>query len=65
MERAVAILNAKRAGLGTLVILPQVGHGLMTSASFADAFRGVRPVYNGPAAQAINAWLRRLWASGN
>jgi pimeloyl-ACP methyl ester carboxylesterase len=56
-DRAVAILNGVRSGLGTLVVLPRVDHGLMTFASMADAFADRNGRYRGQAADVINRWI--------
>ncbi|HJU65645.1 MAG TPA: alpha/beta fold hydrolase, partial [Gemmatimonadaceae bacterium] len=58
-ERAVSIVNRRRAGAGTLVILSKTDHGLMVYPSLADAFGDGRPTYDGAAARAIIGWLRR------
>jgi pimeloyl-ACP methyl ester carboxylesterase len=58
-ERATEIVNARRSGLAELVVLPRTAHGLMVYTNQADAFSGERPRYDGGAARAIVAWLRR------
>jgi pimeloyl-ACP methyl ester carboxylesterase len=57
-ERAVQIVNARRAGSGTLVVLPRTDHGLMTYASLQAAFDGQSPQWDGAPAEAILSWLR-------
>ncbi len=57
-ERAVEIVNARRQGSASLVVLPRTDHGLMAYATHADAFEDREPKYDGRAANAINAWLR-------
>lgn len=58
-ERAVSIVNARFPGGGTLAVVPRTDHGLMAYSSLADAFGDVGPTYDGAAARAIVAWLRR------
>jgi pimeloyl-ACP methyl ester carboxylesterase len=60
-ERGVAILNAGGRPLGSLVVLPNVDHGLMTYATIHDGFNDVNPEYRGQAARAINTWLREIF----
>jgi pimeloyl-ACP methyl ester carboxylesterase len=62
-ERAAGIVNARRPGGATLVVLPKTSHGLNTYSSPAAAFADERPGYDGAAARVINAWLRR-WHVG-
>ena len=57
-ERPIAIMNSRRAGLATLVVLPKTDHGLMTYASMRAAFADESPVWDGTPANAILTWLR-------
>jgi pimeloyl-ACP methyl ester carboxylesterase len=58
-ERAVRIMDAQFPGGATLAVVPKTDHGLMVYSSLADAFGDGRPTYDGAAARAILAWLRR------
>lgn len=57
-DRAVAIVNAKKPGSATLVVLPKTDHGLMTYASMQAAFADESPVWDGAPARAILDWLK-------
>jgi len=61
-DRAVAILNRRRAGAGTLAVIPRTDHGLMTYPDEASAFADKGAQYDGRAAQAVIAWLRERFA---
>ena len=57
-DRAVAIVNAKKPGSATLVVLPKTDHGLMTYASIQAAFADQSPVWDGAPARVILDWLK-------
>jgi len=57
-ERAVEIVNARRAGLARLVVLPKTDHGLMAYPTLAAAFADSAPRNDGAAGRAVSAWLR-------